>query len=209
MNNYFDNAADSWDQDPVKVERAKATAGKIKELELELYASMVDFGCGTGLLGLCLSNIFAKVILADSSSRMLQVAQDKISAVKIENVETRQVEKLSELTSQYSAIATLMTLHHITDIDEFFSDANSRLEHNGHLIIADLYQEDGSFHKHNPSFDGHNGFDVAELTALAERAGFSVQGVEPYYDLLHENFEGEVVPYPLFLFVARKTESQV
>ena len=138
---------------------------------------------------------------------MLQIAQIKIAEANINNIETLQVDKLSALTSKHSAIVTLMTLHHIPDVNEFFTDAYSVLEDNGMMIIADLYEDDGSFHKHNPSFNGHNGFNISALTAIAERAGFIVQSVELYYEMWQENFDGDEASYPLFLFVVKKLKS--
>ena len=97
-----------------------------------------------------------------------------------------------------------MALHHIENVWEFFTDAYALLEPQGTLVIADLYKEDGSFHQHITAFNGHNGFDVNVLSELAERAGFTVDKIEPYHEIWQENFEGIKVSYPLFLFVARK-----
>lgn len=204
MSHYFDTVASCWDKSPVKVERAEITALKIKEIHFGSYNSIVDFGSGTGLLGVHLKDTFDHVHLVDSSEKMLQIAQIKIAEANINNIETLQVDKLSALTSKHSAIVTLMTLHHIPDVNEFFTDAYSVLEDNGMMIIADLYEDDGSFHKHNPSFNGHNGFNISALTAIAERAGFIVQSVEQYYEMWQENFDGDEASYPLFLFVVKK-----
>lgn len=205
MGNYFDAMAGSWDKNQLKIERAKITAAKIKEVHFHSFNSFVDFGCGTGLLGIELKDTFTHIHLVDSSKEMLQVAQAKIAAANIKNIETHQATRLSELTAKYSAIGTLMTLHHIPDVNEFFTDACSILEDNGVMIIADLYAEDGSFHKNKPTFCGHNGFSIPALTTFAENAGFTVQSVEPYYEIYKENFDGIKTSYPLFLFVAKKS----
>jgi len=204
MSRYFDNLAEGWDNNPLKVERATLTANKIKEIELHTNNSCVDFGSGTGLLGVQLKDSFAQVHLVDASSEMLRVARDKLSDAQIENVSTHHVQGLSHLAGQHSAIVTLMTLHHLDDIKRFLSDAYLRLEPKGTLVIADLYAEDGSFHKHDPSFSGHNGFQPEQLIALAEAVGFSVEKVEPYYEILQTNFADQEVAYPLFILVARK-----
>ncbi|WP_082008703.1 class I SAM-dependent DNA methyltransferase [Photobacterium gaetbulicola] len=205
LSQYFDSVASDWDTCPAKVERAEITAAKIKEIHFESTRSIVDFGSGTGLLGFQLKDTFSHVHLADASEKMLQVAQAKIAAANINNIKTHQIERLSELTSKHSAIVTLMTLHHLPDVDEFFTDAYGVLEDDGMLIVADLYEDDGSFHKHNPNFDGHNGFNVSALSAIAENAGFTVQQIEQYYEIWQENFEGVEVSYPLFLFVVKKS----
>ncbi|PMH44488.1 hypothetical protein BCU68_03015 [Vibrio sp. 10N.286.49.B3] len=204
MTNYFDSVADNWDSNTLKIERAKITAKKIKEIPFSSFNSCIDFGCGTGLLGVQLKDTFAQIHLADSSNEMLKVARSKLATSKITNVETHYVTGLSDLASRHSAIVTLMTLHHINSVKDFFIDAYNLLEQKGSLIIADLYKEDGSFHKHNQSFDGHNGFDVIALSNIAESVGFKIEKIEQYYEIWQENFEGKEVPYPLFLFVATK-----
>lgn len=204
MTSYFDSVASSWDDNPMKIKRATTTAAKVKEVEFVSVNSVVDFGSGTGLLGVQLRDLFTNVHLADSSAKMLEVANSKIESAQLENIQTHQIESLSELDSQYSAIVTLMTLHHIPNILGFFQEANRVLEEGGALIIADLYKEDGSFHKHVPDFDGHNGFDVTELKAIAEQAGFNVEQLEPYFEIVKENEAGEKVAYPLFFLVAKK-----
>ena len=205
MSNYFDAMADDWDKNRLKIERAEITAAKIKAVHFDSFNSFVDFGCGTGLLGINLKDTFTYIHLVDSSKEMLQVAQAKITAANIENIETHQTDKLSELAAKHSAIATLMTLHHIPDVSGFFSDAYRLLEDNGVMIIADLYEEDGSFHKNKSTFHGHNGFNISALTAIVEKAGFTVQSVEPYYEICKENFAGMKTAYPLFLLVAKKS----
>lgn len=204
MENYFDAAARGWDADPMKVTRAKTTADRIKQITFHSNRSVVDFGCGTGLLGVHLKDIFDQVHLVDSSSEMLQVASEKIANAHIDNMSTHCIDQLSKLGQQVSAIATLMVLHHIDNTADFLAEAFDALESKGVLVIADLYKEDGSFHKHDASFSGHNGFDTDKLSVLAEQNGFVVESVEKYFDIWKENYQQQKVPYPVFLFVARK-----
>ncbi|CAH0528906.1 Carboxy-S-adenosyl-L-methionine synthase [Vibrio hippocampi] len=204
MGTYFDGQASNWDECPLKLERAQITANKIKKIAFHSHESIVDFGCGTGLLGLQFYNEFQQVHLVDASSKMLDKAKAKIDAAKIDNTEIHNISSISELKSEHSVIMTLMTLHHIEDTKEFLFNAFNKLEENGCLIIADLFKEDGAFHKHNPNFVGHNGFDVEHLTELAKNVGFSVEQCGRYYEIWQENYEGIKIEYPLFLFVARK-----
>ncbi|WP_435235044.1 class I SAM-dependent DNA methyltransferase [Psychromonas sp. PT13] len=204
LSNYFDQVADKWDSNPLKVERAKLTAKKIKEVNFGSFHRLIDFGSGTGLLGMQLSDVFNEVHLIDSSSEMLNIAKTKIKQAGLLNIQTHDVNRLSALALNCSVIATLMTLHHVENIYQFFADAYNTLEDNGVLIIADLYLEDGSFHKHNPLFNGHNGFDILVLSDIAKQNGFVVDSAETYYEIWQENFEDVRVSYPLFFFVARK-----
>lgn len=207
MNKYFDMVAAGWDQNPLKIERARLTAEKIQAIPFDSYKSFVDFGSGTGLLGIHFKDIFAQVHLVDSSSEMLRVAQSKLTAAQINNVTIHAVDGLAALPATHSAIATLMALHHIADTEQFFVDAHATLDTNGYLIIADLYAEDGAFHAKHATFDGHNGFDVVALSALAKKTGFHVHSVTPYYEIWRDNTAGERTSYPLFMFIAQKKAS--
>lgn len=204
MTDYFDRVAGEWDKSPVKRQRSQAVAERIASLTLPHTRSVVDFGAGTGLLGIQLRQIFSEVVLADASASMLAEAQKKIRAHELGNVRTVSLSDLSELKKNHSAIVTLMTLHHIDDVQSFFTAAYHRLEDSGILAIADLYQEDGSFHQHRPSFQGHHGFDVEALSVQAKDCGFDVLSVEPIFTMEKENQSGQRKSYPLFLLLAQK-----
>lgn len=204
MSSHFDAAASKWDHDPAKVERARVTAERIRELPFVNRNSLVDFGSGTGLLGLQLKDTFASVLLVDSSPEMLRVAREKITEQGITNVETCHGDSLTDVVSHHSAIATLMVLHHMADVKAFFTEAYQALEPEGFLIIADLAKEDGSFHKHMSSFSGHNGFDTEELSEIAAESGFRVHSAERYHEIVKKGANGERRAYPLFLFAAIK-----
>ncbi|WP_034764125.1 class I SAM-dependent methyltransferase [Chrysiogenes arsenatis] len=204
MSSHFDAAASKWDHDPAKIERAKITAERIRGLPFGSRNSLVDFGSGTGLLGLQLKDTFTRVLLVDSSPEMLRVAREKITEHGITNVETCHGDSLTDVASRHSAIATLMALHHMADVKAFFAEAYQTLEPEGFLIIADLVKEDGSFHKHMSSFSGHNGFDTEVLSGIAAESGFRVHSVEHYHEIVKKSANGEKRAYPLFLFAAIK-----
>ncbi len=50
------------------------------------------------------------------------------------------------------------------------------LDDGGHLCVADLEKEDGSFH--GEGFDGHHGFGQSEMESLLQGAGFTGVSVE-------------------------------
>ena len=57
-----------------------------------------------------------------------------------------------------------MVLHHVTDIENIIRKFHNLLNPDGHLAIADLYTEDGSFH--GKEFTGHKGFDTGFVKKL-------------------------------------------
>lgn len=205
MKNYFDSLASSWDQDPMKIERSRTTAEYCKKAPLKVKKRLLDFGGGTGLLSVYLHDSFDQITIVDTSEEMLRVAQEKIQEAKIPNIKTLKINNdISEVDGNCSTIITLMTLHHISDVDEFFNSASKFLDSHGALIIADLYQEDGSFHKHVQEFNGHNGFEIQELSKKLENAGFEVVQVCKYFEIKKKINPDEERTFPLFFLVAEK-----
>ena len=116
----FDSRARTWDEDASKRERAhrvaSAIAARVPSLERR---KALEYGAGTGLLGLALQPLVSEVTLADASREMLAVADEKIVASGLRNAKTL----LLDLTtapppqSRFDLVCTLMTLHHIKDTD--------------------------------------------------------------------------------------------
>lgn len=205
MSKHFDQLADTWDNDPAKVERAKLTAEYCRKAPVKAKKHLLDFGGGTGLLSVFLRNDFHRITIADSSSEMLRVAQEKITSASIENIDTLKIEKgISEIEGSYSAVVTLMTLHHIEDVDGFLRHASRLLEKDGALIIADLCREDGSFHDHIQEYSGHHGFDTDKLAERLQTLGFNVVESMEYFAIRKTDQHGEEKNYPLFFMVAEK-----
>ena len=205
MPTYFDDLAESWDQDPIKNERARTAAEYCKKVPLSNRKSLLDFGGGTGLLSFYLRNSFEAITIADTSTEMLRVARKKIEASGILNISTYELKhEISEIPGPYSAVISLMTLHHILDLETFFSGAFRILEAGGALMIADLYKEDGSFHKDVKGFKGHNGFETERLSKIIEKAGFKVSKISRFFEIKKKNFADEDHIYPLFFLAAEK-----
>lgn len=170
----FDRRAATWDDDPMKTARARAVADAIRA-HLPNLASMsgFEYGCGTGLLSFALQSSLREIVLADNSEGMLEVLQRKIVEAQIANMTPICLDLSTDPLPerQFDLAYSLMTLHHIPDTDNILRKLHAVLTDSGHLCIADLDREDGSFH--GAGFDGHNGFDRADLARRAEQVGFT------------------------------------
>ena len=203
---HFDDEAKVWDNDPKKTERAIIFAKEIIDfINPDKTMNALEFGCGTGLLSFQLKDYFKTITLADNSEGMIKVLQDKIIKEGVENFKPLHIESLeSDLKiNKYDAIYTLMTLHHIPDVNNIVKVFNSILKSGGYLCIADLVKEDGSFHSDHDNFDGHNGFDRNELSTTLSNKGFNVE----YYKICFEiekELDDKIVKYPLFLMICKK-----
>jgi len=203
---YFDDKAKDWDNDPDKVERAKILANEISIfLKDKNINNAFEFGCGTGLVSFFLKDFFQNITLADNSEGMINVLEEKIQAAKIKNLKPLLTQLLEdELTiDKQDVIYTLMTMHHVLELDKALTIFNSILNTNGYLCIADLVKEDGSFHSNHPGFDGHNGFDKDELSSILIKNGFSIELYKIFFNL-EKKFENGSKKYPLFLMIGKK-----
>lgn len=202
---HFDTKARQWDDNPVFQERGLKIAQAIRQaVPLHPQMSTLDYGCGTGLLSFPLKDELGSMLLADSSSGMLDVVAEKIEAQGVSNMTPLKLDLLIDpLPAQrFDLIVTAMTLHHVPDTDSILRIFHDLLQPGGTLCIADLDQEDGSFH--GPEVDVHHGFDRADLSRHAADAGFADIHFQTVFSIAKEH-ETETRDYPVFLMTARRT----
>jgi 2-polyprenyl-3-methyl-5-hydroxy-6-metoxy-1,4-benzoquinol methylase len=102
---------------------------------------------------------------------------------------------------RFDLIVTSMTLHHVPDTGHILRIFHDLLTPGGYLCIADLDQEDGSFH--GPEVDVHHGFDQADLSRRAAQAGFADIHFQTVFSIAKEHESG-TRDYPVFLMTARR-----
>lgn len=205
---HFDQQAKEWDNDPKKTERAITIAKEIIDfIQPNKTMDAFEFGSGTGLLSYQLKDFFKTITLADTSEGMIKVLQEKIANENINNFKPLLVDLLKENavinSNEFDVIYTLMTLHHILEIDKILPIFHMMLKPGGYLCIADLVKEDGSFHTNVPGFDGHNGFDREKLSSVLANHEFKVVLNETTFEIEKE-FDKKVRKYPVFLMICKK-----
>jgi ubiquinone/menaquinone biosynthesis C-methylase UbiE len=203
--NQYDLKALTWDNDKAKVERAEKVADVIKRiLPLSQQMNALEYGCGTGLLSFCLAKFLKSITMADSSEGMLSVLSEKIKKFEISNMFPINLDLTKQDcgTQTYDLIYTLMTLHHICDMEGILDVFYKILNINGYLCVADLDREDGSFH--GKGFNGHNGFEKNTLEEKLKMAGFNIVHYEICFEVA-KWFEGNCCKkYPLFIIIVQK-----
>ena len=200
----FDNDAMTWDTDK-RIDRARIIANKISNSSgfNENY-SVMEFGCGTGLVSFNLYKKYRSIALVDSSKGMIDILNLKIKKYQATNMVAYHLDITNEnlLDMKFDVIYTSMVLHHIQDTKAIIQRLYELLNKDGFLCIVDLDEEDGSFHKNNPEFDGHNGFNQDALKNTLRSCGFKdIESDNFYYD--EKTIESEKVKYSLFLMKGR------
>jgi ubiquinone/menaquinone biosynthesis C-methylase UbiE len=201
---HFDAVARQWDENPVFVDRARRIADGIRAaVPVADDMRALDFGSGTGMLSFPLQPQLGHVTLTDTSPGMLAVAEEKIAAWGISNMDTQLLDLTATAvpTERYDLIYSSMALHHVPDTDAILKTFHTLLAPGGWLCLADLDQEDGSFH--GVHVDVHHGFAREALAEQAARAGFTGIGFSTVLEVIKET-EAGARAFPVFLLVARR-----
>lgn len=175
MNNRFDRDAPSWDEKNHRLLLADDVSQAIRR-EVELYPEMsvLDFGCGTGLVSMPFAPKVAKLTGVDTSAGMLTVFMEKARASGYTHVETlnRNLADGDELPGTYDLIMSSMTFHHVADISVVINTLVKALNPGGKLCIADLDPDFGLFHSDNTGVH-HYGFEREMVMDKFRSAGLA------------------------------------
>lgn len=172
MQDHFKEKAHLWDSADVRVHGAKVIADAIeKKVELDKAMELIDFGVGTGLLGFHIAPKVKQIHGVDTSENMLKKLEEKNSPQLFIKPYCQDILK-EPLEQKFDGLISSMTLHHVEDLELFFTTIYNTLSKDAFIAIADLELEDGTFHSNN---DGvyHFGFDQEELSQIVAKSGFT------------------------------------
>ena len=206
--NHFDQAAATWDENPMRIALMKAVGEAIlREARPTKNMDMLDYGCGTGLVGLYLLPHVRSVTGADNSAGMLEVLRKKIKDGGLENMRTMQLDLEHDPVpaERYHLIVSSMALHHIADTASILGAFYQILHPLGLLCLADLDIEPGVFHTPDvaPSVH-HHGFNRAELQASLAQVGFHDAKDVTAHTLRKPVENAGERDFPVFLITTRK-----
>ena len=165
----FDSVANSYDN-PERTRIAMVASDAIKEYLGDTRSkSAIDFGCGTGLVGMNLVNEFESLLFMDTSENMLDIVKRKIADAGALNARTLcfDFESSSQPDLRADYIFMAQVLLHIQDYEAVLAKLHAVLNDEGHLLIVDFNKNDKVV-----SELVHNGFDQEQLKALMLKIGF-------------------------------------
>ena len=198
----FDEKAQTWDANPMQKARNEAVAAAIRRtIPLSKLMHALDYGAGTGLLSLDLSAELGSILAVDTSKGMLDQLGRKLEAAEVSNISvvSHDLSTAPLEGGPFDLIYTVMTLHHVEDVDTVLDRFASLLKKGGHIAIAELVEEDGSFHGDH-THTHHHGFRPGDLEAELGRRGFSELSSEEVFLI-----EREGGTFPVFLLTGVKT----
>lgn len=165
----FEIIANIYDT-PERVKIAKVSSDAIRECLVDSKGkNAIDFGCGTGLVGINLINDFKSILFLDTSQNMISEIEQKISGFNIQNATTLcfdfEKDSLSDLRTDYIFMAQVLL--HINDIELVLSRLYEVLNEGGHLLIVDFDRNEKIV-----SDMVHNGFNQIELADIMGKIGY-------------------------------------
>jgi ubiquinone/menaquinone biosynthesis C-methylase UbiE len=168
---------------------------------------VLDYGCGTGLVGLFLLPHVRSVTGADSSAAMLEVLQKKTAKGGLASLKTLQLDLQCDTMpkDRYHLVVASMVLHHTADTERVLRAFHSLLHPRGILCIADLDREPGVFHGPEAAATVHHlGFDRAAMKSQLGQLGFDSVGDTTAHVIRKPTEAGEMRDFPVFMVTAKR-----
>ncbi|WP_088225409.1 class I SAM-dependent methyltransferase [Desulfosporosinus sp. FKB] len=176
--NIFEMMANRYDTTE-RIQIAKVASDAIREHLADTHdKKAIDFGCGTGLVGINLLNDFSSMLFVDPSPNMINQIKQKIADLNIQNADTLcfDFEKEDRKDIQADYIFMAQVLLHINDIELVLARLYDILNPGGHLLIVDFNKNE------EVSSDlVHNGFDQEKLIDLMTKLGYRAFQSKTFY----------------------------
>lgn len=176
-NNPFEQMAKRYDTED-RIELAKVIVKEVKtQLKDSQSKSLLDYGSGTGLVSLELTDLVDSVLLVDSSEQMLDIAKGKIAYNDIQNAKMFCADFTKKVPTVKADIVLMsLVLLHIPETKQVLQQLFTLLNDNGKLIIVDFDKNSKISH---PKV--HNGFSHSELKELLLEVGFASTTIHTFH----------------------------
>lgn len=172
--NIFNRMAKKYDNEQ-RIELANTVAGEMrKHLSADSNKTLLDYGCGTGLIGLQFTDNFKHLIFSDISEGMMEVVGEKIEAGNIKNAETTAADELDD--NEADVIIVSLVMLHVPEYKKLIKKLYRLLSDSGQLLIADFDKNESIYHE-----KVHNGFTHDEMQSALTDAGFKNIDIKTFY----------------------------
>jgi len=199
MTDLFKEKALDWDANDM-VRGLSSAIGAAIQANVALTETMdvLDFGAGTGLITSQIAHKVKKVTAVDVSQAMLDklIAKDALQG-KVEALCRNILEQ--PLAIRFDLIVSAMAMHHVDDTEKLVACFAEHLKPGGKIALADLDEEDGTFHPADIEGVYHNGFNRDVFRSMLFRHNFK----EIRFITAHAVTKGDK-SYPVFLVIANR-----
>ena len=199
MTDLFKEKAQDWDTNDMIRNLSSGIGAAIQaNVSLDNTMRVMDFGAGTGLVTSQIADKVEKVIAIDVSQAML----DKLMAKgdlqgKVETLCRNILEQ--PLSVDFDLIVSAMAMHHVEDTDKLVECFAAHLKPGGKIALADLDQEDGTFHPADIEGVYHAGFNRDALRSVLTRHNFRDIRFKTAHTIKKDHKS-----YPVFLVLASR-----
>lgn len=180
----FDEVAADYDEN--KSEEYRACVSLVIEHARESLTggeTVLDLGCGTGVIGLALANAAGRVVGRDVSEGMMNEARKKAADRGIENAEFSRGTFREPNVNRADVVVSNYAMHHLDDEEKreairVIADLGAR-----RFVLGDVMffgKPDPSEPFYDPAVDDPS--TVGVLTAALTDAGFALTAVEMIHD---------------------------
>lgn len=199
MDDTFVAKAANWDN-PDKINMTKKFLSEMlfNVNPLPSWKAM-EIGAGTGLVGLNVEPLVAKVVMVDTSEAMLGVLKEKLN--ESSKVEILHGEVFDYKKQDIDFVFSAMAFHHLTDVEKTLEQLATITKPGAWVVVGDLVTEDGSFHNFEPI--PYCGFDTSILSKQFVQAGFEVKLVKIYNTITRVTDE-KTTSYEQFMLIAKR-----
>ena len=176
---YFDNAADSWDERFRTPKLSSFLEKLVPQFGLTSGQNVLDVGTGTGILIPHLIKAVGSdgsVTAVDYSEKMVQVCKRKQSHIKNVIIKVGNIEETTFPPESFDAVICFGVFPHLENKENALRNMNCALKPCGKLVIAHALSSEELKAHHNSTLSAVVN-DVlpeeAEMTQLLEQTGFT------------------------------------
>ena len=195
----FKDKADDFDANDIPRQLSAGIGASIlSNVVLSDGMQVMDFGAGTGLITTQVADKVGRVTCVDVSQAMLEkLASKEELQGKVDILCQNILEQ--PIGREFDLIVSAMAMHHVEDTDRMVQRFAEHLKPGARAALADLDEEDGTFHPADVEGVYHAGFNRDAFKGILEKHGFKdINFVTAHTVNKEEN------SYPVFLAVATK-----
>lgn len=172
-----------------------------KDINITSDMLIIDFGAGTGLVGINFLKNAKKVVFEDISDNMLSQCQKNLDSQNCKNYEIFHGPINDYNGEKADIILASLVFHHIQDISDLSKSLLSKLKPHGKLIICDFLPGASFFERMKPNIP-HLGFVPEDLSKTLLQNGFLKADIKPANLISHIQDDGKPEFYERFAIYA-------